>query len=263
MSELEPVAPRPSATVVVIRDGEGAPEILLVRRRAGDAFGNAYTFPGGVVDHDEANAHIVCEGRSPEEANEILGTNDGLDYYSAAIRELFEETGILLARDSDGNWPGDSTRFAKERVAVDELDLSWPDFLRNADLCMAGDALHYFAWWTTPVDYPKRWSARFFAAALPPGQVAEHDGKELTDSRWLTAKDALALREAGKLKLPQPTRRNLALMSEFGSVESLLDWAESRRHSGISMICPVRVIVDGAELWPIPGDPHYPAEETA
>jgi len=263
MSGDGPAEPLPSATVAVVRDGRDAPEILLVRRRAGFAFGNAYTFPGGVVDHDESNAHIVCDGRTANEANAILGVGDGLDYYSAAIRELFEETGILLARDADGNWPADAASYAEQRIAVDRSELAWPDFLRNEGLCMAGDALHYFAWWTTPVDYEKRWSARFFAAALPPGQQARHDGKELTDSRWLTAKDALALRDAGELKLPQPTRRNLALMAEFRSADELLGWAAARHREGVPSITPVRVMVDGDELWPIPGDPHYPAEAPA
>jgi 8-oxo-dGTP pyrophosphatase MutT (NUDIX family) len=258
-----PATPRPSATVVIVREGRDLPEILLVRRRAGDAFGNAYTFPGGVIDHDESNAHFVCEGRSPDEANSILGVDNGLDYYSAVIRELFEETGVLLARDAEGNWPQDATEFAAQRTAVDRCELAWPDFLRNEGLCMAGAALHYFAWWITPVNSPKRWTTRFFAAALPPNQVAEHDGKELTDSRWLTANDALALRDAGEIKLPQPTRRNLALMAECESVDVLLQWADSQQQSGITSICPVQVFVDGEEIYPIPGDEHYPKEVSA
>jgi len=257
----EPATPKPSATVAMVRQGADAPEILLVRRRAGDAFGNAYTFPGGVVDHDERYAHFLCDGRSPEDAEQILQIEDGLDYYSAAIRELFEETGILLARDADGNWPADVGAFAEQRVAVDRCELPWPEFLRNEGLCMAADALHYFAWWVTPVNSPKRWSARFFVAELPPGQDAEHDGKELTDSRWLTATDALALYRAGKLKLPQPTRRNLGLMAPYATVEALLAWARARHLSGIPRICPVQVFVDGEELYPIPGDPHWPQQE--
>lgn len=253
-----PATPRPSATVVVAREGGDAPEILLVRRRAGDAFGNAYTFPGGVIDHDEANAQILCDGRSAAEADSILGASDGLDYYCAAIRELFEETGILLARDAAGNWPRDPGKYSAQRSAVDRGELAWPDFLRSEGFCMAIDALRYFAWWVTPVNSPKRWTTRFFATELPPGQRAEHDGKELTDSRWLTAKDALALRLAGEIKLPQPTRRNLGLMADFESVEALLDWAASRSLAGIPRICPVQVFVDGKELYPIPGDPHYP-----
>lgn len=259
MKARKPAAPRTSATVAVVRDGDDAPEVLLVRRRAGDVFGDSYTFPGGVVDHDESNAHVVCTGRTADEANQILRVDDGLDYYSAAIRELFEETGILLARDADGNWPADVGAFAEQRIAVDRCELPWPEFLHSEGLCMAVDTLHYFAWWITPVNSPKRWTTRFFAAALPPGQDAEHDGKELTDSRWLTARDALALQRDGRLKLPQPTRRNLELMVGFGSVGALLDWAESRHRAGIDSICPVQVFVEGRELYPIPGDPHYPA----
>ena len=94
---------RPSATIVVAREGQSAAEILLVRRRAGDAFGDSYAFPGGVVDHDESGAHIFCAGRSAEEADAILDVADGLDYYSAAIRELFEETGQILGKQAA--WP--------------------------------------------------------------------------------------------------------------------------------------------------------------
>jgi 8-oxo-dGTP pyrophosphatase MutT (NUDIX family) len=260
MMDTPPVTPRPSATVVVVREGEDAPEILLVRRRAGDAFGNSYTFPGGVIDPDESDSRPVCSGLTADDADTILGVTDGLDYYSAAIRELFEETGILLAKDDQGNWPRDTAVYAEKRVSVDRGDLPWPEFLRDEGLCMAADALKYFAWWITPEVSPKRWTTRFFAAALPAGQLAEHDGTELTDSRWLTAKDALALQRAGNLKLPQPTRRNLNLLEDLDSVAALLEWAGAKHRSGITHICPVQVFVDGKELYPIPGDPHYPAE---
>jgi 8-oxo-dGTP pyrophosphatase MutT (NUDIX family) len=258
MTAREPAKPRPSATVVVVREGTGAPEVLLVRRRAGDAFGESYTFPGGVIDPDESDARPVCSGLSGDEANTILGVDNALDYYSAVSRELFEETGILLARGADGNWPSDTAVFAEQRVAVDRCEIAWPDFLSREGLCMAVDALHYFAWWITPVVSPKRWTTRFFATALPPGQEARVDGKELTDSRWLTANEALKLQRAGNLKLPQPTRRNLGLMTDFESVNDLLDWARTRHQLGIRSTCPVQVFVDGRELYPIPGDPHYP-----
>ena len=98
-------------------------------------------------------------------------------------------------------------------------------------------------------------------AELPPGQEAEHDGKELTDSRWLTPNAALDLRLTGEIKLPQPTRRNLDLMKDFGTVDELLAWAAGRHRENITSICPVQVFVDGKEMYPIPGDEHYP--ETA
>ena len=263
MNDGSPASPRPSATIVMVRDSDVGPEVLLVKRRAGYAFGNAYAFPGGVIDPDESAARPVCAGMSEDDANSALGVENGLDYYSAVIRELFEETGILLARDADGNWPAEVSAFSEQRSAVDHGELAWPKFLRDAGLCMAVDALHYFAWWITPVVSPTRWTTRFFIAALPPGQVAEHDGKEVTDSRWLKPKDALALRLAGEIKMPQPTRRNLDLLADFETVDAILQWAGSRQSSGIASICPVQVFVDGQELYPIPGDEHYPAAESA
>ena len=258
MNTTEPAIPRPSSTVVVVRAAAAKPEVLLVRRRAGDAFGDSYTFPGGVIDPDETDARPVCSGLSAEDANQILGVDNGLDYYSAAIRELFEETGVLLAKTANGDWPADTTIYAEQRVAVDRCELSWPKFLRDEGLCMAVDLLHYFAWWITPVVSPKRWTTRFFAAELPPGQSARHDGKELTDSRWLTADEALAQDRAGDIILPQPTRRNLDLIKHFEAVAPLLEWAGNRHLEGITHICPIRVFVEGQEMYPIPGDPHYP-----
>lgn len=257
-----PATPRPSATIVMARDSDAGPEVLLVKRRAGYAFGNAYAFPGGVIDPDEAEARTVCSGRTENEANAILAVDNALDYYSAVIRELFEETGILLARDADGNWPADTNRYAEQRTLVDRSELPWPEFLRGEGLSMAVDALHYFAWWITPEVSPTRWTTRFFLAPVPPGQVAEHDGKEVTDSRWIRPEDALSLRLAGEIKMPQPTRRNLDLMTKCNSVEALLLWADAELQAGINSICPVQVFVNGEELYPIPGDNHYPAAES-
>ena len=254
-----PAAPRPSATIVMARDSDAGPEVLLVKRRAGYAFGNAYAFPGGVIDPDESDARPICAGRSEDEANSILGVDNGLDYYSAVIRELFEETGILLARDTDGNWPADPAIYREQRGLVDRAELAWPKVLNDEGLCMAVDALHYFAWWITPEVSPTRWTTRFFLAAVPQGHKAEHDGKEITDHRWLKPKDALELRLAGEIKMPQPTRRNLDLMKDFSSLDELMAWANDRHHSGIVSICPVQVFVDGEEMYPIPGDEHYPA----
>lgn len=263
MTEGSPATPRPSATIVVARDSDTGPEVLLVKRRAGYAFGSAYAFPGGVIDPDESDARPVCAGMSVDDANEVLDVENGLDYYSAVIRELFEETGILLARDAGGSWPDNVSAFSEQRSAIDHGELAWSKFLRDEGLCMAVDALHYFAWWITPVVSPTRWTTRFFIAALPPCQIAEHDGKEVTDSRWLKPKDALELRLSGEIKLPQPTRRNLDLMADCESVDMLLGWADSRQQSGITSICPVQVFVDGKELYPIPGDEHYPTAESA
>ena len=255
----KPVPARPSATVVLLRECEGSPELLMVKRRAGDAFGESYAFPGGVVDHDESDAYGRIDGRTADEANAILGVpEDGLDYYSAAIRELFEESGILLARTDDGEWAGVTPELEKLRVEVDKGRLPWSEFLEDHGLRLACDALHYFAHWETPLVQAKRWSTRFFLAETPAGQSATHDGTEVTDIRWLTASEALAAADAGELKLPFPTTRNLKNMIDCASVHALVDWANSRVTEGIIKLRPVRIMQNEKSVWVVRGDPGYP-----
>ena len=256
-----PVAPRPSATIVVARESGAGPEVLLVLRRAGDAFGDSYAFPGGVVDHDESNAHIVCAGRSAADADAILGIENALDYYSAAVRELFEETGVLLARNAESNWASSQPAGSEERHAVDTGNLAWPAFLRRRGLCVASDALHYFAFWETPKIQPKRWQTRFFIAALPPGQVAEHDGREVTDCRWLRPEDAVALGRSRELEMPFPTVRTLLELQSLDSVAALAIWSAQRHERGIVKIRPAMATVDGKTLILVPGDPGYEAAD--
>ncbi len=119
---------------------------------------------------------------------------------------------------------------------------------------MASDALHYFAHWETPVDLPKRWSTRFFLAELPPGQDATHDGSETTDSRWISAIEALRLGRTGDMTLPVPTVSTLESLSDFDSVIEMLDWAKDRFAQGIEKILPERVGPNGKAKYVIPDD---------
>ena len=256
-----PVPARPSATVVLLREREGASELLMVKRRAGDAFGDSYAFPGGVVDHDESDAHGRIDGKTADEANAILELSaEGLDYYSAAIRELFEETGILLARDDKGEWASDSPQLQALRVEVDKGRLPWSEFLETQSLRLACDALHYFAHWETPLEQPKRWSTRFFLAETPTGQDATHDGSEVTDICWLTASQALAGSRDGSMKLPFPTIRNLKILSELATVDALIEWADSRRQEGIIKLRPIKIQQNGKSMFVVWGDDGYPAD---
>jgi len=262
--ELTTVPALPSSTVVMLRESAGAPELLMVRRRAGDAFGDSYAFPGGLVDDDESAAHNFCRGITADEADATLQVaGGGLDFYSSAIRELFEETGILLARDAGGEWAPDSPDLQELRIQVDKGILPWSEFLRDQGLHMACDALHYFAHWETPLVRSKRWSARFFLAELPSGQAAQHDGGELTDSCWLTAAEALSIGKDGRMKLPFPTIRNLKALSEFSSVEQLLDWAGKQAEQGVPKIRPVEITKNGKLKFVIPGDSDYPEVDEA
>jgi 8-oxo-dGTP pyrophosphatase MutT (NUDIX family) len=265
--DSEPAPVRPSATVVVLREGKSDPEILMVRRRAGDAFGDSYTFPGGVLDDDESDACAYCRGRTKEQANATLSLSaGGLVYYSAAVRELFEETGVLLARDPSRNWafskaPDRASSIRDLRAQLDGGSLPWAELLRSRELAIACDALHYFSFWETPVCRPKRWSTRFFLAEMPSGQNAQHDGNEVTDSCWMSAAELLSVGEDRGMQLPFPTISNLRKFSEFRSVAELLHWADDQAKEGVTRICPVIARENENTRFIIPGDPDYPVDE--
>lgn len=225
------VEPLPSSTVVVLRDSDRGPEMLLVRRRAGDAFGESYTFPGGVLDPDEHDARDRCVGMSPEQANALLGVESGgLDYFSAVVRELFEETGILLgAQETVGE---------DFRTRLHGGKLAWNELLQQLDLSVHCDQLEYFAHWITPSDLPKRWSTRFFLAAMPDGQDVRPDGSEITDFCWATAAEAIASARAGERKIPFPTQRTIESLAGKDSIGELVSWARERQAAGIPAIQP-------------------------
>jgi 8-oxo-dGTP pyrophosphatase MutT (NUDIX family) len=216
----------------------------MVKRRAGDAFGDSYAFPGGVVDHDESDAHGLIDGMTADEATSVLGiSEDALDYYSAAIRELFEETGILLARDDNGEWASDSPELQALRIEVDKGRLPWSTFLEGQGLRLACDALHYFAHWETPLDQPKRWSTYFL------------------DIRWLSASEALAGARDRSMKLPLPTIRNLRDMEHCTCIAELCEWAATRRREGIVKLRPIFLEKNGKSKWVVWGDKDYPHDE--
>ena len=225
--------PRPSATVVLLRESDRGPEILFIKRRSGDAFGDAWTFPGGVLDDDEHAARVCCHGLTESEASSILDIEEGgLDYFSTAVRELFEETGVLLVHGT----VDPSTENA--RRALISGDASWTAFLESNGLTVACDALYYFSHWITPTVLPKRWTTRFFLAELPAGQEAEPDGIEVTESIWLTAEEALRHARDGHGKLPYPTRKTLESFAGLNTVQDFQAWARRRQASGVPTIQP-------------------------
>ena len=224
-------SPRPSATVVLARDTEGLPELLFVKRRSGDAFGEAFTFPGGVLDPDESKARTSCEGLSCQDADSLLGVESGgLDYFSAVTRELFEETGVLVGAKG----PVDDTL----RSRLLGGDLAWEDLLRQLGISIPCDSLHYFAHWITPEFLPKRWTTRFFLAEMPADQEVHPDGNEVTEYCWLTAEQAVKSASSGDRDIPFPTLQTVRWLGDLGSVEAMVDWARRRQADGITPILP-------------------------
>lgn len=221
--------PRPSATVVLIRGAVPAPEIFMVKRHERSSFGSAHAFPGGVLEAADADVHDRCEGLSPADANAMLGLEKGgLDYYSAAIRELFEESGVLLAdtRFTAGQLPA-------LRARLNDGTLTWDAFAKRGELVMHCDALNYFSFWITPTALPKRYSTRFFLAELPAGQSADHCGGELTDSCWMSAAECLRAHKQRTMIVHYPTRKTLERLTHFDSAEALLEWARRCGKKGV------------------------------
>lgn len=258
---------RPSATVLLVRDSIAGPEVLMVERSKHVAFGATFAFPGGVLEVIDAKVHDYCHGLAGFEANECLAVDSGgLDYYSAAAREVFEETGVLLVRDAAGKWAFDGKANALESLA--ELraqllsgDLDWQTLLEQHSFFVAANALHYVNFWETPTIRPKRFATRFFIAPLPPGQETLHDGSEIVDCRWLAPAAALALGESGDIKLPFPTIHSLQQLAAFNNCMDLLEWAGKRNAEPTVRILPV-VIRDGDSYRiTMPGDPDYPGED--
>lgn len=225
----EEASPRPSSTVVLVRPGENAPEIFMVKRHKKASFGSRFAFPGGVLEASDADVHEMSTGMPASQANQLLDVgHGGLDYYSAAIRELFEESGVLLAEHNLTAAALDAAR-----AKLNSGSLAWDRFVADDSLRLQYDRLHYFSFWITPVGEPKRYSARFFLAQVPKAQVASHDGGELTESCWLPAAELLKARKDKIMKLPYPTRKTLKRVARFDSMSEMLQWAKACARKGV------------------------------
>ncbi len=244
--------PRPSATVVLLRDAPDGFEVYLVRRNRQTAFGDVWAFPGGVVEAWDARATSRLTGLDADEANRLLDAANALNYYSAAIRELFEETGVLLS--AGASVPRDA------RTARDELNggsLDWPRFLEGAGLDADAGALHYLSYWVTPEGRSRRFATRFFVARLPAGQAAVHCGGELVDGAWQTPANALSLNRGGQLPMIFPTIRTLEHLARHPGIDAVIADADRRASAGITELLPRIVTVDGEERIVVHGDPDY------
>lgn len=227
-----PVEPRPASTVVLLRDAGGGVEVLLLRRhrRSGFAAG-AWVFPGGVVDARDRDAALVdrLAGPTPGEWARRLGMVDAgeaLGYVAAAIREAFEETGILLA-DPDGVSPppadaAHALEVARRALLNDVVSLR--DVVVGNGVRLAGGELIYIAHWITPLPEPRRYDTRFFAAHAPAGATCTVHDEEMTDALWLRPADAVARFEAGEMKLLPPTVHTLRRLSLYASWAQIRAW---------------------------------------
>lgn len=249
MSEKPQPAPtRPSATILLLRD-EPQFEVLMVKRHHQIDFASgALVFPGGKThegDHDPAWAQH-CLGWDEFDAEQR-------SLRIGAIREAYEEAGILLAEGLDGSHFAEVCDPAL-RASVDRGETPFIDVVRDLGVRLRLDALTVFARWITPVMMPKRFDTWFYAVAAPPDQVAACDGRETVDAEWIAPREVLRLAETGERTVIFPTRMNVKLLAEADSAQDTVARAQAR--TLVTVLPQVEVRADGRFLV-LPPDAGY------
>lgn len=258
---------RPAATVMLVRDGDGGLEVFMVQRTHAAAFARSqYVFPGGRVD--EADHHVdfepVVDGVDDATASSRLGLDaGGLAWLVAAIRECFEEAGVLLAKrrgadtivrfDADGV----ADRFGAARHAIHDGDRSLVDLCLAEDLVLLVGDVHVVAHWITPIGERRRFDTRFFVAKAPDGQVPLHDDRETIASLWVRPDDALAMWSRKELQMFPPT---VAALRQLGTHATADGAVEAARVGGVPPALLPRLVLDAGGRFVdivLPGDATY------
>lgn len=219
-----PAVPRDAATVVLLRDADHGLEVFLLRRTAAMAFAPGMTvFPGGGVDRRDADASVRWAGPEPGRWGVWFRANEsgGRALVCAAVRETFEESGVLLAGTEDGVVE-DASGYADARRALVSRELSLASFLRDSGLILRADLLRPWAHWITPLPEERRYDTRFFVAVLPNGQHADGATTEAESAGWQRPEDALTDAEEGRSMLLPPTWHTLTELAKFSSVADVL-----------------------------------------
>jgi len=224
-------APRPAATLLLLRDGSLGPEAFLLQRTQNAAFlAGAHVFPGGALDKADHDVRVLrrVAGISDAQASARLGVESGgLAYWVAAIRECFEEAGILLAEGEEGG-ALDARRaaaLAQYRGLLHAGKLAFHEFLEKERLVLRGAELAYFGHWITAPGRARRFDTRFFLALAPGNQTGAHDGTELIDSLWLRPVEALERQARGEMELVFATKNTLADLQRFARAKDAYEHA--------------------------------------
>jgi len=234
--ELQPAEPRNAATVILLRgapDAAGGPEVYLLRRQASMAFAAGMcVFPGGGVDPRDFDSDVAWAGPSPGEWASRLGTDEEMAraLVCAAVRETFEESGVLLAGPSPSSVVEDTTGedWEADRVALESRSVSLTEFLDRRGLVLRTDLLRPWSAWLTPVFEPRRYRTWFFVAALPPGQRTRDVSSESSTVHWSGALDVASAVDAGELLMMPPTYCTCLEVGLYPSPQEVLAAAADR-----------------------------------
>ena len=271
---MDAVPVHDAATVMLVRDAvdpDGSPaiEVCMLRRNLASEFvAGAYVFPGGSVDPEDSGPGVEarCLGLTDAGASRVVEVDSGgLAFWVAALRECFEEAGVLVAYRRpaagdepvllDTSAPDDTARFAAYRDGVNAGTTGLLEVCEAEGLLLAVDSVRYVAHWITPELAPRRYDTRFFVTAAPPGQVAHHDDGETIATIWVRPDDALARFGAGEIELLPPTIACLRSIRPFRTTAEAMAWASTV--TDIVTILPIVLFEDGQVLILRPGDEGY------
>ncbi len=247
----EPAEPRNAATVIVLRPGDAGPEAYYLRRQVSmDFAAGMAVFPGGGVDPRDFDAEVGWAGPDPAAWAERLGCDEetARALVCAAVRETFEECGVLLAGASDGEVVADTTGddWEADRVALETRELAMTEFLNRRGLVLRTDLLGVWDAWLTPVFEPKRYRTWFFVAELPAGQVTRDVSSESSSVHWLPAREAADRADAGELAMMPPT---YLTSMEVGTHADPAEVLATARERSVRMFTPtVEPLGDGWTL---------------
>jgi 8-oxo-dGTP pyrophosphatase MutT (NUDIX family) len=261
------VIPKNAATVILLREQEpdGFDAFLLKRHEKSSFMGGNYVYPGGRVDRNDGSVETrsLSKGMTLEEAIKIFGgvfsPEESFAHWIAAIRELFEEAGVLLAYDHKGDLlqirnREEREKFLHYRELLQKDEISFSEMAQKENLLFALDQLHYYAHWVTPEAQPKRFDTRFFLARCPSGQEASPDQKETTAGIWIAPRKALEENRKGDVILSPPTLKTLEDLSRFKTREDIF---HSLKKEDIRPVLPILTRISDTPLIIFPWDPEY------
>ncbi|MGO2136196.1 MBL fold metallo-hydrolase [Marinobacter sp.] len=218
---------RPAATLALVRDTQSGLEILLLQRTWGAVFlPGYYVFPGGAVDQHDSQGRDHTAGPADTEISHTMSLNEGgADYMLAAVRECFEEAGVLVAVDSDKRTIGADHAAHNDRKAVFRGELSLAELCSRHQLTIPLDRLAYLSHWVTPPGPPRRFDTRFFITKAPQSQPVQHDGDETIAHVWISPAKALEEHRSGQRLMTLPTIRTLRVLRDFDNTDNLMRYA--------------------------------------
>ena len=261
----ESIPIRSAATVLILADKPDL-QVLMLKRNARSIFvGDMWVYPGGAVDPEDgtAEADAVVEGLTDTEASESLQVDQGgVAFWVAALRETFEEAGILLARNPgdeqlvDLSVPDLEQRFNTYRAGVNSGDIDFVDMVRREGLVLDGPGVNYVSRWVTPLGPPRRYDTRFFVTAMPDGQQPLHDNDEAVHHQWIRPAEALALNEADEMLMMTPTVSMLGRLTRFENSAQAIAAAAGNTENEDEMV-RIRYGGEGPGRSAWPDDPDY------